>query len=149
MNFRRLLLTDENDYSVFITAPHKAEKVDAMTGRIDGHGGEIETSCSLHFFPELVKSDTPADYGMPAGRLKAFHDLRLATPVRWYSDQPGHLRSDGTPGSAEKGEAHVRDRIDTLVKQIRLIKKDNTPMELYREFHERASSPSNDPDKGS
>ncbi len=140
-HFRRLLQAKEKDYSVFITAPHEAEKVGLMTAEIDGHGGEEETSCSLHFFPELVKSDTPADYGMPLGRLKEFHDLGLATPVRWYSDQPGHLKADGVSGSAEKGAAHVRDRIDRLVKQIRLIKKDDTPMELYREFHKRAAAP--------
>jgi len=97
----------------------------------------------LHYFPELVKSDTPGDYGLPMKRLAKYRELHLNSGIDWYSNHPAHLAADSTNGSAEKGKALVELRLKQLTKQIQLVKNDNTPFELYKEFHSRIQNPSN------
>ena len=75
--------------------------------------------------------------------MNAFKELGLYTGISWYSDYPGHLAASRVPFTAEKGESLVRDHVEFLVRQIRLVKEDDTPLTLYREFHERAERPEN------
>lgn len=142
--FSFMFLDKEKDYMVFHTFPFGGEEEKALLdAKVDGHGGESETSRALNYFPELVKSDTPGDYGLPLKRLAKYDDLKLKSGIWWYADHPGHFAADSTKGSAEKGKALVALRLKQLVEQIKLVKSDNTPFELYKEFHSRTQKPSN------
>ncbi len=144
--FLETLLDRDKDYAVFYTSfrrDRQTEEKKYMEASIDGHGGESETSRALYFFPELVKSETPADYGRPLKRLEEYERLDMKTSMDWYSNHPWHLRADRTPGSREKGRLIVETRTKKLIEMIRLLKKDNTPAELYRKFREQARGPSN------
>jgi creatinine amidohydrolase len=139
-----MLLDKKKDYMVFHTFPFGWEgESELLKAEADGHGGEIETSGALHYFPELVKSDTPGDYGLSLKRNAKYNDLDLKSGIWWYADHPGHFAADTTKGSAEKGKALVKVRLKKMVEQIKLVKSDNTPFELYNEFHSRIQKPSN------
>jgi creatinine amidohydrolase len=140
-----MLLDKKKDYAVYISDPwFKDTTADSIKeAKVDGHGGERETSCSLYFFPELVDMKNFASYGMPLGRLKAFQEAGLQSGVGWYSDQPGHFKSDSTKGTREKGKIFTESHVKHVIRQIRLVKKDDTPLRLYKEFHQRALKPAN------
>jgi len=140
--FTQMLLEKEKDYMVFFTHMEPCEKERKfMEAKLDGHGGESETSRALYFFPELVKSNAAAEYGKPLKRLAAYEKLGLRTSINWYANHPGHLCADRTPGSPEKGRLIVETRIKRLAEMIRLLKNDNTPFELYKQFHKQGRSP--------
>lgn len=128
------LLESDKDYMVYYSRLPKPGPDAGLVSEVDGHAGEGETSTSLYLFPDLVKTDTPADYGMPLGRLDHLKGVGLSTAVDWYADQPGHLKSDETPGSAAKGKALVDHMTKNLARQIRAVKADDAGPALYREF---------------
>jgi len=142
--FIEMLLEKEKDYQVFFANiwidPCDNERK-LMEAKLDGHGGESEISGALYFFPELVKSNVAGEYGKPLKRLAAYEKLGLRTGINWYSNNPGHLFADQTPGSPEKGKLIVKTRTKRLVEMIRLLKNDNTPFELYKQFHKQGRSP--------
>jgi creatinine amidohydrolase len=138
--FTSLFMDKKKDYIVFHTFPFNREQEKTIQkAEVDGHGGECETSCALHYFPELVKSDTPANYGLPLKRYKKYDELDLNSGIWWYAEYPEHFAADTTKGSARKGEKLVELRLKHLVKQVKLVKEDNSPFELYTEFFERIS----------
>ena len=90
--------------------------------------------------PELVKGQ-PADYGMPLKREAPFRKTGAITPTWWYADYPGMLCADRTLCSAEKGKRFLEQQLEGLIELIRLVKRDETPLELYREFMARCTRP--------
>ncbi|HCE44094.1 MAG TPA: creatininase [Lentisphaeria bacterium] len=138
--FLMTLLAKEKDYTVYnvywYDGAGKACK-DFLEAKHDGHGGEIETSGIMHYYPELVTTPK-SKKSLPLKRLTHLHENGIATPVDWYSNYPDHLSSDGTPGSAEKGAKIAELQMKKLIRQIQLIKKDKTTPALYREFLKRA-----------
>ena len=143
--FCQLMLDKRKDYMTFVSGfPPESERTKRLLeAEVDGHAGEGETSAMLYLRPELAKPDRFPDYGKPLGRMNAFKELGLYTGISWYSDYPGHLAASRVPFTAEKGESLVRDHVEFLIRQIRLVKEDDTPLTLYREFHERAERPEN------
>lgn len=137
------MLDSPKDYMLYFVDGCPAETPSDNTfleAKVDGHGGEAETSSMLALHPELVISETPASYGMPLGR-ELYRKMGIATPTWWYADHPRMLMADQTPGSKEKGEKFNAVQIARLAEAVRLIKKDDTPLELYREFLARADRP--------
>lgn len=143
--FTEMLLEKEKDYMVFFNCMYQEcseKEKEILSAELDGHGGEVETSCSSYYFPELVKSDTPAGYGMPLNRLKAYETAGLRTSISWYAKYPGHLAADKTPATAEKGKVIVECKIKRLAEAIKLLKQDNTAFELYKKYHKQTQKPS-------
>lgn len=135
----------EHDYMVFLSdidVP-KPNWDKIKEAKVDGHAGEQETCGMLHLHPELVKLDRYGSYGLPQKRLKHLRDAGISTGIWWYADFPGHFAGDQVPMSAEKGAVMVKDHVDIVVDQIRLIKNDTHATELYQEFHRRAKNPEN------
>lgn len=143
--FCQLTLDKRKDYMVYLSRVEgpAREVADMMEAVNDGHAGEKETSAMVYLHPELVRLEDYSDYGKPLGRMKAFNEAGLYTGVNWYADQPGHLKGDRVPFTKEKGEAVVKAHVAHLRKQIHLVKADSTPIDLYRQFHERAEKPAN------
>lgn len=110
------------------------------TAKVDGHGGELETSLMMHLRPELVAAPSPKEDGMPQGRFKHLKARMLRTGADWYADYPNHLASDGTPGSAKKGAKFFEIFTDNLVAQIKEVKRDKAAQQVFAEFHAKAAS---------
>lgn len=102
--------------------------------KIDGHGGEIETSLMLAARPELVKM---ADIGKPGNPLGRVKHLPLFTPHRWYADHPDHYCGDGSYGTVEKGKAALSDCAANVAAIIRAVKRDAVVPRLRKEFFKR------------
>ena len=114
-----------------------------FSAKVDGHGGEVETSTMLALHPEYVKSDVPASYGMPLGR-EPYRKMGIATSSWWYADYPRMLMADQTPGTAEKGRKSNALTAERLAAAVKQIKADDTPLQLYREFLARCQNPVED-----
>jgi creatinine amidohydrolase len=143
--FSEMLLDREKDYVTFIATtfmfPQNAEETAALSSKIDGHGGESETSEALRLFPELVKANTPGDYGASLERLSEYSKAGLMTRLCWYANHPGQLSCDQTAGSAEKGKIIVESRAAKLAEMIKLVKSDDTPMKLYQRYLAQSRNP--------
>ncbi len=139
--FSESLLDKEKPWSLFTVyiddLPGHAK---FLEGKYDGHGGEMETSLMAAVRPELVKSLTPPDYGMPKHREKAFRDLGCHTPSWWYAIHPDMLAADQTTGTPEKGRKILESMAEKIAEIVRLIKQDDSPRRLYEEFHARCRS---------
>ena len=143
-NFCARLLEARKDYVVMTFFPWAypiAAVKELLFASVDEHGGEDETSCMLHYHPELVKSNTPASYGLPLQRMAEYRKLGIDFALDWYADFPGHLSADDTPGTPEKGRRIVEERVRQLAEIIRLIKHDNTAIELQREYQRLSCAP--------
>ncbi len=102
--------------------------------KIDGHGGEIETSLMLALRPELVKMGDIGKPGIPLGRVK---HLPLSTPHAWYADCPDHYCGDGSYGTEKKGKAALSDCAVAVAAIIRAVKRDTVAPRLRKEFLKR------------
>ncbi len=143
--FCQLTLEQPKDYMVYLSnLPLLDEKVKKLLESTrGGQAGEVETSTMMYLYPELAKPERFSDYGNPMERLAAFKSAGLTTGVDWYSDFPGHQAAEKVQFTAEKGRAVVEAHVDYILRQIRLVKSDETPIKLYRQFHERAQKPAN------
>ena len=143
--FCQLTLDRPKDYMVYLSGLSSIKRAieQVLESKIDGHAGEVETSTMMYLHPELAKPERFSDYGHPMERLEAFKNAGLTTGVDWYSDFPGHQAAEKVKFTAEKGKAIVDAHVDYIIRQIRLVKSDETPIELYRQFHERAENPAN------
>jgi len=141
--FLNTLLAREKDYMVFnFFLCDRGKLTEHFASVEDGHAGEYEISQMYAVHPELVRNNgMPGDYGQPLRRLQSFKDLGVGSPMGWYADHPGHFHGDRTPGTPEKGKIAFEYERDHVVRILKLIKSDDTPERLYREFHGRAKAP--------
>ncbi len=135
------MLDAPKNYTLYTMFSQYPPAGDILKGVEDGHAGEREISSLLAFRPELVRDTYPADYGLDMKRENAFIDYGVNTATGWYASHPGMLGCDKTPGTREKGEYILEYRVQKLVEIIRLVKEDDTPVRLYREFSECARHP--------
>ncbi|MGQ9778937.1 MAG: creatininase family protein [Bacillota bacterium] len=138
--FAQSQLARRRDYVVYVAEPPLLPE-DAAVGaqwetKVDGHGGEIETSMILAIRPNLVaRHRLPADAeGMPLERLKSLREMGIYTGIWWYADYPTHYCGDGRPATAEKGERFLAAQARALAAAIRLIKQDEETRRLQEEF---------------
>jgi len=143
--FLDIILDKEKDYMVYAsrTIWEEAEFKKVQEAKIDGHGGEKETSYMLYLRPELVKLDAFKDNGQPQKRISKFSDTGLDSAIGWYSNFPNHFAGEKVSFTKEKGKVLIDGHIGSIVKQIQLVKKDNTPFELYKEYSKRKHKPEN------
>jgi len=136
--FCQITLERQRDYTVFMhpIVPPSPEVKAMLESTVDGHAGEIETSRMMVVRPDLVKMDllsSDRSDGLPRGRMRAF-DEKLFNAMFWYADFPTHYAGQAKLSSPEKGKALIEDRVNKLVKAIRLVKTDDTPAKLQAEF---------------
>ncbi|HCE44469.1 MAG TPA: creatininase [Lentisphaeria bacterium] len=138
--FLMTLLSKEKDYTVYCVSWYEGGAdtgKDFLEAIHDGHGGEIETSGIMHYYPGLAKTPK-SQKAFPLKRLSHLHANGISTPLDWYSNYPDHLCADGTPGSSEKGERMTEIQMKKLIRQIKLVKGDKATPALYREFIKKA-----------
>lgn len=135
--FNEKMLDAEKPYSLYIYSNGTARSgAPCREAAYDGHGGEAETSIMMVLRPELVKGQA-ADYGLPQPRETAYRERKVQTPSWWYAKHPDMLAADQTPATVEKGRELFRLETERIAEVIRLVKADEEPARLYREFHTR------------
>jgi creatinine amidohydrolase len=145
-NFIRYFLQSQlekrRDFAVYLHTPatdrdfnDKILKMRKSDPSYDGHAGERETSTLLYLRPDLVKQErSDNESGKNQGRL----DLpELYTGIWWYGSYPNHYAGEGSAGSAELGKLITDHYVESVVRNLRVIKKDIKTIELQDEFYDR------------
>ena len=123
------------DYWANDVTPQYAKR---KQSKVDGHGGEKETSLMLAVRPDVVRM---ADIGQPGNPLGRVKHLPLFTPHSWYANQPGHYKGDGSYGTAEKGKVLLAELSRNVATIIRAVKRDTVAPRLRQEFLRKAERP--------
>jgi creatinine amidohydrolase len=146
--FAQAQLEGTRDYVVYVadpifTAEAETELATLWASKVDGHGGEQETSEILAIRPDLVHLDrASADgEGLPLDRLQALNEAGVYTGIWWYADHPTHYRGDGRPATAEKGNRLLDSYAQALAKIVALIKQDEVAPRLQQEFFAAGDQP--------
>jgi creatinine amidohydrolase len=138
-------LEKQRDYCVVLFQPETsaevAEKVQKLREtKTGGHAGETETSMMQVSRPDLVHIDRAKDQsGEDLARLK--HMPTNYTGIFWYAQFPNHYAGDGSYAKPELGELLINSRADQLVELIKVLKKDDTILELQNRFYKESKNP--------
>jgi creatinine amidohydrolase len=90
--------------------------------------------------PDLVHIDRAKDQsGEDLARLK--HIPTNYTGIFWYAQFPNHYAGDGSYAKPELGELLINSRADQLAELIKILKKDDTILELQNRFYKESKNP--------
>jgi creatinine amidohydrolase len=138
-------LEKQRDYCVVLfqprTDPKVAEKLKKLREtKTGGHAGETETSMMQVSRPDLVHMDRAKDQsGRDLARLK--HLPTNYTGIFWYAQFPNHYAGDGSYAKPELGELLINSQADQLVDLIKILKKDDTILNLQNRFYNESKNP--------
>ena len=143
--FSQAQLEKQRDYCVVLfrpqTGPKVAEKVKKLREtKNGGHAGETETSMMQVSRPDLVHIDRAKEQsGQDLARLK--HIPTDFTGIFWYAQYPNHYAGDGSYAKPELGELLINSRVDQLVDLIKILKTDDTILNLQNRFYNESKKP--------
>ncbi len=138
-------LEKERDYCIVLfepeMSPEVAEKVKKLKeSKNGGHAGETETSMMQVSRPDLVHKDRAKDQsGENQARLK--HIPTNFTGIFWYAQYPNHYAGDGSYAKPELGELLINAQVDQLADLIKILKKDDTILDLQNRFYNESKNP--------
>lgn len=138
-------LEKKRDYCVVLfqpqTSPAVAEKIRKLREtKTGGHAGENETSMMQVSRPDLVHKDRAKNQsGENQARLQ--HVPTNFTGIFWYAQYPNHYAGDGSYAKPELGELLISSQADQLVELIKVLKKDDTILELQNRFYKESENP--------
>ncbi len=143
--FSQAQLEKQRDYCVVLfrpqTNPKVAEKVKKLKeSKNGGHAGETETSMMQVSRPDLVHINRAKEQsGQDLARLK--HLPTNFTGIFWYAKYPNHYAGDGSYAKPELGELLINSQVDQLVDLIKILKKDDTILNLQNRFYNESKKP--------
>ena len=138
-------LEKQRDYCVVLFRPEEdpavAEKVKKLKeSKSGGHAGETETSTMQISRPDFVHKDRAKDQsGEDQARLK--HIPANFTGIFWYAQFPNHYAGDGSYAKPELGELLINSQADQLADLIKILKKDDTILNLQNRFYNESINP--------
>ncbi|MHC4324905.1 MAG: creatininase family protein [Planctomycetota bacterium] len=138
-------LEKQRDYCIVLfkpqMSPEVAEKVNNLKeSEGGGHAGETETSTMLVSRPDLVHKDRAKEQsGEDLARLK--HIPTNYTGIFWYAQFPNHYAGDGSYAKPELGELLINNEVNQLVDLIKILKKDDTILNLQKRFYKESKNP--------
>jgi creatinine amidohydrolase len=138
-------LEKQRDYCVVLFRPEEdpavAEKVKKLKeSKSGGHAGETETSTMQVSRPDLVHKDRAKDQsGEDQARLK--HIPANFTGIFWYARYPNHYAGDGSYAKPELGELLINSEANQLADLIKILKKDDTILDLQKRFYNESKNP--------
>jgi len=138
--FMRMLQEKPRDFTAYLITLGAAgvgqpEVVrDLMTTAYDHHGGEIETSFTLHNRPDLVRMELTAECS-GADQKRLAHLGPVVTSVDWYARFPEHYAGDATRASKEKGATYAERLARRVAALLKAIKEDRVTPGILEEFH--------------
>jgi len=140
--FARRMLEREKTYAVYVVpvlAGVSSEELKALLETDEyGHACEFETSMNMIACPDLVnltalgKKTFPGQQGPAVGAAM--------TGVDWISTHPEMAVGVPQKATPEKGEAIFKLWIDSIVKHLRLIKKDKCALATMKSYAKSAHS---------
>jgi creatinine amidohydrolase len=137
-------LAARKDYAVVLFSPDDSEMdreiSELRTTDYGGHADEVETSEMMAIRPDLVHADRASEQsGKDLDRLA---DLPYAyTGIWWYAKYPNHYAGDGSTPNVKIGEMELKSRSEQLVELIRVLKEDDTILEIQNRFYKETESP--------
>jgi creatinine amidohydrolase len=140
--FLQAQLEKRRDFAVYLHTPatdpdfnQKILQMRKSDPSYDGHAGERETSTLLYLRPDLVRQERSDDEsGKNQGRLNL---PELYTGIWWYGSYPNHYAGEGSAGTAELGKLITDNYVESVVRNLRVIKADVKTIELQNEFYDR------------
>ena len=138
-------LEKQRDYCVVLFKPEMSLEVDEKVKKLKeskngGHAGETETSTMLVSRPDLVHKDRAKDQsGEDQARLK--HIPANFTGIFWYAQYPNHYAGDGSYAKPELGELLINSEANQLADLIKILKKDDTILNLQKRFYNESENP--------
>ncbi len=60
--------------------------------------------------------------------------------ISWYANYPDHYAGEAEAASVEKGKKLRSLMVDSLADYIRLVKNDETALDLMKEFYDRCDN---------
>ena len=145
--FCQAQLESPKDYVVVFfrpeTDPDVARKVrELRKTTTGGHADETETSMIMAHRPELAHTELGKDQS--GEDLKRLDHLSYGyTGIWWYAKYPNHYAGDGSEANPEIGNLVINHQADQLAELIRILKKDNTAIELQNQFFKQLIDPLN------
>ena len=113
---------------------------------VDGHAGEGEISNVMASRPELAHPErSSTQSGADLNRLELPEGLY--TGIWWYAKFPNHYQGDSSRATAARGEATTRASAARIANAIRAMKRDETGLQLQKEFFEKISRPTATPQR--
>lgn len=140
----------DHDYMVYEVPPHfgprtieAKKKLEEETNSVNGHAGGYETAVALHLFPQCVKMEDilPREDSEINPRAKPLMEAELMTPHWWYSRHPHHYGGYGKDATAEYGKDACEAIAEDIAEKLRVIKADNTSLDIFREYRAKARKP--------
>ncbi|MBC8217272.1 MAG: creatininase family protein [Planctomycetes bacterium] len=138
-------LEKQRDYCVVLfkpdTNPTVAKEVEKLREtKTGGHAGETETSMMQVSRPDLVHIDRAKEQsGKDLARLR--HIPAKYTGIFWYAQYPNHYAGDGSYAKPELGELLINSQAEQLVELIKILKTDDTILNLQNRFYEESKDP--------
>jgi creatinine amidohydrolase len=140
--FIQAQLERRRDIAVFLHAPRPdpgyIEKLNMMRQSdpsYDQHAGERETSSMLYLRPDLVAMDRANDEsGKPLRRLDHLEDVY--SWIKWIGNYPNHYAGEGSAATTDLGKLIVDQQVESLVKNLRVIKSEERIFEIMEEFYD-------------
>ena len=140
--FVQAQLEKRRDFVVYLHTPGSDADLNAKIRQMrtsdpsyDSHAGERETSTLLYLRPDLVLQER-AD--VESGKNQARLNIPdLYTGIWWYDSYPNHYAGEGSAGSYELGKLITDHQVETIVRNLRVIKNDKKTLELQNEFYNR------------
>lgn len=133
-NYVVILFTDNDEEEV----TKKINSLRKTTG--GGHADEVETSMLFAHRPDLVHIEkAKSQAGTDLNRL--IQITNAYTGIWWYAKYPNHYAGDGSVASKEIGELALNSSANQLAALLKLIKMDNTILDLQQEFYEKSENP--------
>lgn len=143
--FCQAQLDSPRDYAVIFFRPQDDPEVSRKVRELrktttGGHADEGETSMMLSHRPDLAHVERGKDQsGEDQKRMD--HLSYLYTGIWWYAKYPNHYAGDGSEANAEIGDLLINHQADQLAKLIKMIKEDDTILELQNQFFEQTKDP--------
>ncbi|MHC4556991.1 MAG: creatininase family protein, partial [Planctomycetota bacterium] len=138
-------LEKQRDYCVVLFRPQMGREVSEKIKKLKesqkgGHAGETETSMMQVSSPDLVHIDRAKEQsGEDLARLK--HIPTNFTGIFWYAQYPNHYAGDGSYAKPELGELLINNQADQLVELIKILKRDDTILNLQNRFYNESQNP--------
>lgn len=105
-----------------------------------GHGGELETSYTLHLRPDLVRMDcatTETEFvSTPNYSMDWVEGGRLVANPPWRDDTASGIYGDGRLGGADKGRLWLAAAIDQKLEILKEIREQHSRRQIRRTMYQ-------------
>ena len=133
-------IIDEREKFPYLTDEDIAVVQDFLDqGKINAHGGFIETAWLYHICPELVRLDKFGELdGSSTHLFDEFQRLKIKSPLIWSGSYLNAFEGDSHPGINERiARAYAEKTIATTAEVIRFVKNETVSLEQFAKYQDK------------